>query len=233
MMMRMQDYKSKQFWLGAALALAMTFLLVWLGLWQLQRLEWKNALIQSFTQSETLAEAPNFEAWNVPLGNPQPVLFFGHYIPQGTVIVTQNDTGIVYTPFKTNDGVIIMMRRGTVPVDNIPGLVLGTYDNEKTIPVVGVPLPRPRIFPFMHITNNGSLTWPFLDWSAVRYRFSEQPLAPYVVSVMDEPTSDLNVTRTQPEIRNQHMQYAVFWFIMAAVCAVLFGRFLFTAPRGE
>ncbi len=234
MMMRMQDYKSKQFWLNVAITLTMAGLLCLLGFWQLQRLAWKTDLINSLNNKEELVAAPNFSAWEVSIAKPQPVLFFGYYIPQGTVIVPKEGQNVstVYTPFKTTDGVIIMMRRGTIETDKIPGLVLGTHD-ERTVSVVGVPLPRPRIFPFMKVVQNGNLSWPFLDWSAIRYRFSAEPLAPYVVAVLDEPKNDLNLERAAPEIRNEHLQYAIFWFVMAGISLILFGRFLFSAPRGE
>lgn len=233
MMMRMQDYKSKRFWLGLTLTLGMVVCLCTLGFWQLQRLHWKNGLIETFNNKDTYAAAPNFEAWNVDLSTPQPVLFFGFYMPEGTVIVPHGEQSIIYMPFKTTEGVIVMMRRGTVSTNDVPDMVLGEYSDHKTVSVVGVPMPRPRIIPYLHVPQSSGLIWPFLDWAGVQFRFQNNPLAPYVVTVLDEPEDGLKVDKTPPALRNEHMQYAIFWFTMAFVCLGLFGRFFFFAPRGK
>lgn len=232
-MMLTHSLKSKSFWPALGITLLISAILASLGAWQLQRLHWKTALIDSLQNEEKIAQAPNFEAWEVSLTNPEPVLYFGYYIPQSTIFVPQGDKTIVYMPFKATNGVIVMMRRGTLNTTDTADLVLDEGKGDKIISVIGVPIPRPRIIPFMTVSHPDNLTWPFLDWAAIKARFSEQPLAPYTVQVLVEPEGPLALTRTTPQLRNDHLQYAIFWFAMSIIALVLFSRFLIFAPCGK
>lgn len=232
--MTMSHLKSKRFCLSLLLTLILVGVLLAMGAWQVQRLQWKTALVKSINDPAAIAAAPNLPFNAVSPSTPEPVMFFGQYLPEYSIFVRNQDVMTVYMPFQTNDGGLIMMRRGTVPAGRVSGQILEYSENPGQISVVGVPVPKPSSLPLLHETNPQGLIWTFLDWDALQGKLKEQPpLAPYMVVVLEEPKSAMPLVRTPPELRNDHLQYAIFWFTMALVAAVLFGRFLLLPKRGE
>ncbi len=232
-MMTTCNLKSKRFCQSLALTIFMVALLAGMGVWQLQRLQWKTALINSLNDPQAVAEAPNLPSNTINPAVPEPVLFFGDYLPEYSIFVRNDKVMTVYMPFQTNDGALIMMRRGTVPAGDLSNQMLDYRATNGQVSVVGVPLPKPSAIPMMHEPKPEGLLWTLLDWKAIEAKFKDKALAPYIVVVLDEPDSAMPLTRTPPELRNDHLQYAIFWFVMSGLAAILFGRFLLCPPRGK
>lgn len=232
-MMIGREPKSKRFWLGAACAVALVVLMCSLGVWQLQRLQWKNALIASLEDRTALSAAPLLAPSEISPNDPSPVMFFGAYRPEYAIFIRNGNHMIVYMPFETDDGTFILMRRGIMHVTDMTGKVIAHNDNPGSVSVVGVPLPRPAAIPLVKQSDPNSVMWTLLDWNAVATKLKDKKLAPYIVAVLDEPADNLNLKQYMPRLRNEHLQYAIFWFGMALIAAVLFGRLLLATPGGE
>ena len=232
-MMGTQANKSKPFWGSLFFIITIVVILLSLSLWQVQRLGWKNSLINNLNDREAVLEAPNLKAWDVSLTKPAPVLFFGHYIPEYSVLVRNNDKVIVYMPFRTTDGVYVMVRRGIADHEQITGKALAQITNPGTISIIGIPTPLPRNVPMISTQRPDGLMWDYLDWDAIKSRFKSQPFAPYILTVLEEPDLGLELDRTLPEIRNEHRNYAIFWFVMAVLAGSLLTRFLLLPKSGE
>lgn len=231
-MVNIDNDKSKSFWGTALFITAVVLILFSLGVWQVQRLGWKNSLIDSLANQESIADAPNLSAWDVSLSKPEPVLFFGHYIPEYTVLVRKDDKVIVYMPFRTSDGVYVMARRGVSDTADVAGKSLAQITNPGTISIIGIPTPRPSDIPMIAEASLAPV-WDYLDWSIIQKRFANQPFAPYIFTVLEEPDLGLELSRDIPPIRNEHRNYAIFWFVMAIVAGLLLSRFLLFPKRGE
>ncbi len=225
--------KSKPFWGTVFFIITIVVILASLGIWQVQRLGWKNNLIDSLNNREAVLQAPNMQAWDVSLSKPEPVLFFGHYIPEYTILVRQTEKIIMYMPFRTSDGVYVMVRRGTTTNDKIAGQALAQTTSSGTISIIGVPTPRPHNVPMISDQKADGIFWDYLDWTDVKARFKTQPFAPYILTVLEEPDMGLELNRALPEIRNEHRNYAIFWFVMAALSGLLLTRFLLLPKSGE
>lgn len=228
-----REPKSKRFWLGAVLAAALVVLLLSLGAWQLQRLQWKTALIASLEDQSAWRQAAALSPSQISPADPTPVMLFGNYHPEHAIFVRNGNHMIVYMPFETEDGTFILLRRGIMHLTDLAGQVISQTGGEGPISVVGVPLPQPASVPLVNQADPNSLTWTLLDWHAVETKLRDKKLAPYIIAVLREPQDALQITHHMPQLRNEHMQYAIFWFGMALIAAVLFGRLLLASPRGE
>ena len=100
-------------------ALPALLVLLWLGTWQVQRLEWKNQLIEDFESRATAAPV------DLPSGDVGPEMEFrrlaltGSYDHDREVFMTgrtyEGNAGFhIVTPFSLRDGRIVLVNRGWV-----------------------------------------------------------------------------------------------------------------------
>ena len=111
-------------WLSAMALVALAILLA-LGVWQVQRLAWKEALIASI--SERVASPPRpiseIEQLASETGDVEywPVEARGRFLHEGEshfFATWQGRSGFfIYTPFELADGSIVFVNRGFVPFD--------------------------------------------------------------------------------------------------------------------
>lgn len=232
MMMR-DGPKGKRFWGAVAVTAFTVFVLCALGVWQLLRADWKTDLVAALNDKTALMAAPNLPVEDITPSNPTPVLFFGHYRPEYSIFVRQGERMIVYMPFQTDKGEMILMRRGVMPYEDMAGKVIDDGSQDTQVSVIGVPVPRPSSIPFMRETYPNGLVWSLMDWAAVQEKFAFFKLAPFIVQVVEDTASPMKLDTSPLEIRNEHVHYAIFWFVMAGVALWLFSRFMLFPPRRE
>ena len=199
------------------LGVAGAAVLIWLGLWQLQRLEWKEGVLAEI-DARMIADP-------VPLpASPDPVV--DRFLPvtaTGTitgeeihVLVSMKQFGPAYrivSAFETEDGRRILLDRGIV------------RDAEKTDP-------RP---PVAGVTVTGNLHWPdeidgytpepdYLEniWFARDVPMMAATLGTEPVMLILRETSEpapavLPLPMDSSGIPNDHLEYAITWFGLAAV----------------
>jgi surfeit locus 1 family protein len=232
--------------IAAALALAV---LVSLGVWQLRRLAWKEALIARVTERVDAAPipAPGPKEWpDLELADLeyQPVSVTGRFLHQyeahlfTTLNAPRGHFGgmgyFIMTPLETDDGWFVYVNRGFVPEDRKYAATrpLGQIDGEVT--VTGL----------YRAPRRGSWVSP-ADDTAANIWFSRDPglfaewrgppaawVAPYTIDARFDPDLPGGLPQggeTLIDFPNNHLGYALTWFGLAAA---LIGVFL-TFARGR
>lgn len=200
-------------------------LMLKLGTWQLQRLEWKNAMIAEMQAQQDIENA------NKPLNLDSPVNFAIGYI-EGTfnenviLIGPRTLDGVVgrhvYTIIKTNEGKNIAINLGWVPMnedpywaDLLPNRFTGYLRNPDT----------PNSFtPANDVQNNYWYSFNAQDFQEYYNVELIEDKVLYALSPI--PASNIQHFEGLPYPRNKHAQYATFWFGMSGLLLGLSGFYI-------
>jgi surfeit locus 1 family protein len=219
------------FWallLGAALSFAA---FIALGLWQVQRLGWKEDLIARLDQrlSAAAVRAPDAAHWaavNKADDEYRKVQLVGTFDHSRETLVgasTELGTGYwVLTPLRTERGDWVLVNRGFVPPEFKTRASRTASETQGEDRVVGL----------LRLTEPGGDLlrknapeqdrWYSRDVEAIaKARAIEGPVAPYFVdaAVADDQTRWPRGGLTVVRFNNHHLQYALTWFAMAAMVA--------------
>jgi surfeit locus 1 family protein len=218
-------------WLVALLGLVALAILIGLGTWQVQRLHWKEGLLatieaRTHAAPRSLAE---IEALYRATGNVDymPVVMSGvfHHDGERHFLATwQGQSGFfVYTPLELADGRIVFVNRGFVPYDNkaASSRLQGQVPGEVTVtglardPLAGkpswvVPNNDPDKNVFYWKDREGMARSAGLRTSA--------EILPFFVDADATPNpGGLPIGGvTLIDMPNNHLQYAVTWYGLAA-----------------
>ena len=217
-------------------ALVALDILVSLGVWQLYRLQWKEALIARVTSrlAAPPIPAPGPEAWrglDVAGLEYQPVALRGHYHNDREVDVVYTLTEphgprggvgyLVMTPFETDAGWYVYVDRGFVPADRKSAASRTEGLIEGATTVIGlVRRPHGRIW-YMPGDNIAANQWFSRDPDlyARTYGLPPDKVAPYLVDARFDPALPGGLPQggeTIIDFPNSHLQYAITWFGLAA-----------------
>ena len=195
--------------------------LIGLGLWQLQRLEWKRIILADIAEQESV------DPMTTPLDLSQSSHLSRGYLDGDFLrvkpirLTPRTDNGRVgyhlLMPFQTTSGTIILVNLGWVSNDAetvpIPAQVKRIAGYLKSPDAAGQFTPQ----------NNPDLNLFYsvdIDGLAGLYRTNLYPQVLY----LESPLSDLPKSfQGLPKPRNNHAQYAAFWFGMAGLLIVLSG----------
>ncbi|PZO86668.1 MAG: hypothetical protein DI626_05880 [Micavibrio aeruginosavorus] len=215
-------------------------ILISLGTWQVQRLEWKNDIIQRLNEGyDRAASAPPIEqsqldAWaaeEAPIGS-------GSIVGQ-----LQRDKAILLGP-KTEDGRIgyhlivpVTLQDKHILLANIGWVSDLWKDNFED---------RLSVLPQESILLSGAIHKP--DWSSFASNNSPENdlwFRPDIAEIAKAKELEnpypymMYVSHTEPELqdvkphaerwlpRNKHMQYALFWYAMALCLAGVYGVYIY------
>jgi surfeit locus 1 family protein len=215
-------------------------ILMGLGLWQLQRLSEKQALLaelstraakEPLTLSAALAEE---EAGDIEF---RKVEVIGAYLPAETKFMLETFDGMagwrVITPLRARDGIFVLVDRGIIP-ESMRKTVL-----TPTGPVTLVGLVRRhdgKRGAFSPDNDDAANNWHWWDVPAMLAQSDislELKIAPFVLQLV--PTAgDRGFPRPeQPAsaLRNSHLQYAITWFALALVLVVIALVYVRGSPR--
>ncbi len=193
-----------------------TAILVWLGTWQMQRLEWKRDILTEI-QARIGGDPAPLPATRTPeTDRYQPVQLNGTVEPEELyVLVSQKRVGAGYrviSPFVTDDGRRILLDRGFIPVDERDTARDG---GEKSINGnLHWPDDRTSATPDNDIDGN---TWFARDIAPMAEVLGTEPL---LVIVRNMSPTDPGVTPLAVDtsgIPNDHLQYAITWYSLAVV----------------
>lgn len=211
------------------LTLAGLIILCSLGTWQLQRLQWKSALLQEI-DSEYAKDPMDFELTyeNLTRLEPQPTFVRGFaegvYRHQDEIAVGprtyEGQSGYhLITPFETLDNRIILVNRGWVPPaynkeknitrPDLPIIIKGTARKAQPSGLF-TPQNVPELDQWYHITPE--------EISVAKNLQSVSAYILYAEEGYESPIS--TATRWQPP--NNHLHYALFWFTMAGVLLLIY-----------
>ncbi|WP_421724585.1 SURF1 family protein [Bauldia sp.] len=232
-------------------ALAGFVVLVGLGIWQVQRLQWKEALIAR-VEAGLAADpvpAPASGSWSgidVSAIEYQPVIVSGRYLNdrEAHVVFTLTQPkgpagGIGYmvmTPFATDDGWLVYVNRGFVPRENrAPEMrAAGLIDGPTTVTGF-LRAPHQRVW-FGPADDPEGNAWFSRDPAAfaVAAGLPTDTVAPYIIDAFADPELPGGLPQggeTVVSFSNNHLQYAVTWFGLALALAVVFFAYVVRGRR--
>jgi surfeit locus 1 family protein len=237
---------------GALLKLTLATLvglavLVGLGLWQLQRLEWKEGLIariEARTERKPISLERAIEV-SKKLNNPSyiPVHAEGRFHHRRErylyAISLDGEPGWhVITPLETVDGIFVLVDRGFVPDDLRDPKTRPQGQVQKVVTVTG--LVRTPEKPSLFIPDNDPQAnqWFSRDLGAMaRSMFpgGTVEVAPFFLEAKagQVPGGWPKGGQTRLKLTNNHLQYALTWFGLAACLAAVYGVYVWGATRGK
>ncbi|MGH6864776.1 MAG: SURF1 family protein [Methyloceanibacter sp.] len=234
--------------LGLTLFMAVGLaLLIWLGVWQLNRLDWKDGLItrietrsqrKPMTLDEAIAKAKEVR---------DPSYFrvhaegrFHHAQERHLYAFSlEGEPGWhVITPLQTVDGEVVLVDRGFVPpsIKDPSSRALGQITG--VVSVTGL----------VRMGEQGGIFTPDNDAQKNRWFSRDLPgmarsmfpsgtiqVAPFFIEADDSnvPGGWPDGGQTRLQIPNNHLQYAITWFSLAAALAILYGVYVHRVYRRE
>ncbi len=232
---------------GPTIAAVIAFaILCGLGLWQVERLFWKEALIarvETGLGAEPVS-APGPEAWqdlDFEAWEYRPVEVRGTYDNAREIHVVYTLVepkgprgGIgyqVFTPFHADDGWWVYVNRGFVPRDSKDSATRAAGQIEGETTVTGL-LRRPshRSW-FMPGDDAAANAWFSRDpvLFAASAGIAAGDVAPYLIDARFDPALPGGLPQggeTIVSFPNNHLQYVITWFGLAAALAAVFVAFV-------
>jgi surfeit locus 1 family protein len=220
--------------LAGALALAAFAVLVGLGLWQVERLQWKEGLIRQIDERIHAAPRPLAEIEELyrMAGDVDyvPVTAAGTFLHEGErhfLATWKGESGFyVYTPLRLADGRIVFVNRGFVPYAMKDPAKRRMGQVQGTVTVTGLArnaLPgKPSSLVPDNDPDGNVFYWKDRDGMA---RSARLPATVEILPVFIDADAAPNPGGlpvggvTMVEMPNNHLQYAVTWFGLAAALA--------------
>ncbi len=223
--------KARRPWWFIGLGVLAIGLLVGLGVWQLQRLQWKTALIERVEAGLVAppVSAPAPDAWaqvTFDTSEYRRIEVRGRYLPVDDLLVkavTSRGSGFwVMTPFETDDGWRLFINRGFVPDDRTSVADRPRPEGEQRVTgLLRITQPGGA---FLRDNDPAANRWFSRDTVAMSQSLGLGEVAPYFVDA-DEQGDDLPVGGlTVVSFPNKHFGYAMTWFGLAAVFTYLLYR---------
>ena len=209
------------------LLLAAALVFSGLGVWQIQRLAWKQGLIAKVegrvhavpvavpdADASSASSLPDLEYLRVEMA--------GSYIASGTALVqavTVRGPGYwVLTPMRVADGRLIYVNRGYVPVGSKLDIVRAATPG-SSVKIVGLLRLAEPEGGFLRSNDPAGDRWYSRDIAALAQARDLPQVAPFFVDAQTEtpaaadgPVPGLTVIN----FPNNHLSYALTWFAMAA-----------------
>jgi surfeit locus 1 family protein len=216
--------------------LAGTALLVTLGVWQLQRLQWKEALLAQLAANAAAAPVDLSTAAALAAGGRDMefvrVTFTGTYRHEGFKKMISTFRGgqgwTIITPAASSDGWAVIVDRGRIPDGR-----LETFDKPGgAIAIDGIIRSHARGQAMFDPANDQKANlWYWWDVPAM-LASSGLPQGlkpfPYVVQLLPSgATADYPLPEEpQAKLANNHLGYAITWFGLAATLIAVAGFYL-------
>lgn len=229
----------------AVLTLAMLPILVGLGVWQLQRLAWKEDLIASIQAEIGKPPVPleqPADAWK-ELGQHEyrPVSVTGHFRHGDERRLFASADGAmgwhIYTPLETEGGNILFVNRGFVPdaLKDPAARAAGEVEGQVTVTgLVRKPAAKGAFDPDPDTVHN---VWYWRDLAGMTGSLPEADrgrVLPFFVDAAAEPANPGGWPKggvTWLDIPNRHLEYVLTWFGLAATLVAVFAAFAWTRLR--
>jgi surfeit locus 1 family protein len=216
-------------------------IMVGLGTWQVERLAWKNALIDRIESGLRAAPAPlparveNPADWDFRRVSVTGQFLHDHELDLAARSMNGRIGYQIVTPLKRDDGTLVLVNRGWVPLEKRDpasrpeGLPAGTVTVEG---VARVPAERGWMQPDNDPATN---MWFWYDIPAMATQAGEGAgeALPVVIEAGNAPNPGGFPIggQTNVNIANNHLQYAFTWYSLAITLIVIY--FVFHWRRGS
>ena len=217
-----------RFW-PTLIALIMMAMVIGLGTWQLHRRVWKTELLATIAARMTgdavpfpadIADPPGWAFRHVHIA--------GHFDSEKAIWLYgrtyDGKAGIhLLVPLVRADGAAVMVDRGFVPFDHSSELApYRQADGPVEIDGI-VRLPEPGGW-FIPANQPDKNIWYSVDLPALS-KVTQQTLAPVYIAAKGDGSPGWPAATGGTEgtgIRNEHLNYAIFWYSMALVLAFIY-----------
>jgi surfeit locus 1 family protein len=224
---------------ATVVALTAILVLTGLGIWQLERLAWKHELIRTMQQHMTetpremadiLALPKDERAW-------RPVMVVGRFLhdremPLYRQAVEDNAPGYdILTPLLLADGRAVLVNRGWVPPDRRPAVTRPGAPRGQ-VWVTGIVREIGEREAFANDNSPETGAWYWVDRDAME-AYSGVPLLPMVV-IADRGADPAILPRggqVRLDLPDNHLQYALTWFALAAAMAIIYAIWMVRASK--
>lgn len=222
--------------------------LISLGTWQVQRLQWKEALLATIDQrihsapeplaaiEDRFARTGDVDYW--------PVTVSGEFLHAGErhfFATNEGQSGYyVYTPLKLEDGRFVLVNRGFVPFDDKDPATRPEGQVSGEVTLTGLARNPLAEKPSSMVPDNepakNIFYWKDRDVMAATAGLpSGTQLVPFFIDADDTPNpGGLPVGGvTIVDLPNSHLQYAVTWYGLAAALAGVLGTWLWRSRKAH
>jgi len=222
-----------------ALMLAALAVLIGLGVWQLKRLEWKQGLI---AQIEARTKGPPItleDAVALAGEGRDPSYYrvrvdgrFHHAKELYLYAVSEGRVGWhVIAPFETEDGDVVLVDRGFVPdeLKDPSARALGQVENVITVTgIVRTPETQAVFTPDNEPKVNRWFWRDLAGMARSMFPAGTTEVAPFFLEAdkSEVPGGWPEGGQTRLEIPNNHLQYAITWFLLATVLLIVYGLYV-------
>src|SRR3954471_21624716 len=219
--------------------LAAVAIMVGLGTWQVERLAWKNALIERIESGMRAAPVPlparveNPADWDFRRVSVTGQFLHDHELDLAARSMNGRVGYQIVTPLKRDNGTLVLVNRGWVPLEKRDpgsrpeGLPAGTVTVEG---VARVPAERGWMQPDK---DPGKNMWVWSELSAMAAQAGADAPLPVVIEAGNTPNPGGFPIggQTNVNIANNHLQYAFTWYSLAITLIVVY--FVFHWRRGS
>ena len=206
-----------KFWTTVIFAIAGFAVMVTLGIWQLQRLEWKEGELAKITAAQQ-ADPVAFDTLVDPAAEKyRPVFVTGTLgAKEVFILVSTRDRGAGYrviSPLQTAAGRRVLIDRGYIPLEAKD--IARPLQSDMTITGnVHMPDDRNGSTPENDVAGN---IWFARDVDDLAAALQTEPVL--IVARSDTGQGVLPLPVTTEGIPNNHLSYAIQWFLFAAIWA--------------
>lgn len=210
-----------------------------LGVWQLYRMDWKTKLLgeidrqyQTNTMQTLLTSRDIIDAPAKPYYLRGTIK--GRFIGEKKILIgPRNYNGEliqdIVIPFKMQDGSIILVKEGWIDHDAKIPRALHQYNASDQIQISGT-LTQPDygwIYKKVNPPNIPSQNiWRYTDIEALKSAHGLKTVLPAIMQVEAAPYFDkisINTySASKPTLNNNHLKYAIFWFVLGEALIVIF-----------
>ena len=202
-----------------------------LGYWQMQRLAWKEALLSAIAQESAKPAAP---LTDFSLSDTQPIkrgTITGRTLHRPPIKIAprtlEGKKGAhIYTAFMRQDGRVIFINHGWA-AEEWQASSAKTNAAQQTLTGFLTQPPRANLFTPENMPDKNQ--WYHADplEMAEALNIKTAPSARIFI-LQNQALKGVTPLNPSKNIRNNHKQYAFFWFTMASALAIIFGlRFVF------
>jgi surfeit locus 1 family protein len=199
--------------------------LIALGVWQLDRLQWKLGLVDEMTRNMSAPPLPIDRALTMDAKDAQyrHVSLTGRFdnSKEAYVYTTAKDGAPVYhviTPFILDDGRVFLVDRGLVPLvlRNPATRQAGELEGERNIAGIWRTPDAPG--PFTPAPDLSHRIWYSRDLESIATADGVMSASPVIIEADAAPNPGgwPKGGQTIVDLPNDHLQYAVNWFALAA-----------------
>ena len=192
---------------------------MYLGIWQLQRLEWKNGIIEKIEKNlkTTISyeEFNNIEDDEFKLMKLQGEFLHDRHFNLLSRTYNGKAGTHVLTPFLANNGELLLVNRGWVKAD-------GDYDEPKGIIEIEAVIRTSQKPGWLALENDPAKNhWFSIDLPEI-YKSLNKPAKIFYLDRVSEDKSFPLALPKKIQLHNEHLQYVITWLSLSFALVVMY-----------